>query len=308
MNTADVARPENVREVCGYCGEPAPVHGEDDHGGRVEIHQPDHRGVDADLLGGIGDGTIQQDAQRKEDPVGIAPPDVIRRAGPDKPPYHVEYADHDDVGGGKRPVYDMRQGCAEDLGHHGLGHAQHADTRGDVETEHDPQLVELPRLQGLIDVHVVAGHHPLLRVRLVRGSPALRLPARGGQPVGECRDHHDDEINHAHGEERLGDTDRAGAHQVNALRSRNHHLRHLVGADDDHFAQFSADFREAPACPGNQVELGYRPQVFRRPVEILDKILLQGRADHGAAAETHDRHARGHAAPVREPADQCADR
>ena len=202
----------------------------------------------------------------------------------------------------------MRQGRAEDLGHHGLGHAQHADTRGDVETEHDPQLVELPGLQGLVDVHVVARHHPFLRMGLVGRGPAFRLPSGRGQTIGKRGDHHDNEINHSHGEERLGDTDGAGAYQVNALRSGYHHVRHFIDADDDDFPQLPADFRKAPARAGDQFEIGHRAQVFGRPVEILDEKLLQGRADHGAAAETHDRHARGHAAPVREPADQGADR
>ena len=138
MDTPDIFRPENVCQVCRDGGEAAAVHGKDDHGGGVEIHQPDHRGIDTDLLGGIRNGAIQQNTQRKEYPVGVAPPDVIRGAGPDKPPDHVEYADHDYVGRGKRPVNDMRQGRTEDLGHHGLGHAQHADTGGDVKTEDDP--------------------------------------------------------------------------------------------------------------------------------------------------------------------------
>lgn len=46
---------------------------------------------------------------------------------------------------------------------------------------------------------------------------------------------------------------------------------------------------------------------FRR-LEIVHQPVSQGRANHGAAAEAHDRHAGGHAATIREPFDQGGDR
>ena len=42
--------------------------------------------------------------------------------------------------------------------------------------------------------------------------------------------------------------------------------------------------------------------------EVLHQHVGQRRADQGAAAESHDRHAGGHAAPVGEPLDQGGDR
>ena len=45
-----------------------------------------------------------------------------------------------------------------------------------------------------------------------------------------------------------------------------------------------------------------------RGLEVVDQQIGQRRADHGAAAEAHDRHAGRHAAAVREPFDQRRDR
>ena len=92
------------------------------------------------------------------------------------------------------------------------------------------------------------------RLGFARRRPAVRLPASGRHAIGERTDHHEDEIDHAHGGEGLPDADRV--------------------------------------CG----------------LEIVDQEVRQRRADHGAAAKAHDRHAGRHAAAVREPLDEGRDR
>ena len=185
VDAADVARAEHVGEIRGNRREPAAVHREDDHRRGIEIDEPNDRRLHADLMRDPRNRQVQHDAEREEDPVRVAPADVVRRAGPDEAADHVEQADHHDVGRREAAVDDRRQRRAEDLGHHRLRDAEHADAGRDVEAEHDPELIELRRLQRFVDVHVVRADHALARdaPRRAASSPRASSPA----PAGDTR-------------------------------------------------------------------------------------------------------------------------
>ena len=77
MNPTDIAGAEYVCEVCRNRGKATAVHREYDHGRSVEIDQPDNGRIRAYPLCGERDRQIKHDAKHEENPVGIAPADVI---------------------------------------------------------------------------------------------------------------------------------------------------------------------------------------------------------------------------------------
>ncbi len=101
------------------------------------------------------DRQIQHDAEREEDPIGVAPADVVGRARPDEPAEHVEQADHpDETGSGHR-----RDGALEHFLDHHRGLSEDADAGGHIEAQDQPQQVELPCHHRLVDMHVALGDH-----------------------------------------------------------------------------------------------------------------------------------------------------
>ncbi len=236
--------------------------------------------------------------------VGVLAADEVRGGSPEEPSDHVEDRDHEHIGCRKGRIHDQRQRGAEDFRHHGLGNADHADTRRHVEAEHDPQQIELRCLERLIDVNVVVGDHLAGRSIGSWWCPAGRTPAFARNPVGEGRDDHHDQIDDAEREEGPCSPGVTGTDHIDPLLKRNGRCCHLLGACDNHFHHLAVDFRKALAAFGDQGNRSFRAQVFRRLVEQTEQIFLDRRCDHRSTAKAHDGHAGGHAAPVREPPDQ----
>ena len=85
-------------------------------------------------------------------------------------------------------------------------------------------------------------------------------------------------------------------------------LRASAAPDGDDHLQGTRNVRVTPACARDQVDIGNATEIIRSPVEQLQKVFLERRADHRPAAEAHDGHARRHAAAIGKPANQRADR
>ena len=200
MNPAHVQGAEHVGQI-GWDGrEAAAVHGEDNHGRRVEAHQVEQRGIGRGRRGEVRDRQIQQRAEHEEGHIGHLAADVIRGRGPEKAPDHVEHRDHQHVGRCEGGGDHQRHQRAEDVRHHGFGHADHADPGGDVEAQHNPKLPELRRGDGPVDVHIPAADQ---RGAIRFGRPARRFPVRGRHPVLEGGDDHHQQIHQAQSQKGL---------------------------------------------------------------------------------------------------------
>src|SRR5581483_12369047 len=164
------------------------------------------------------------------------------------------------------------QAGAEDFRHHRLGHAEHADARGDIETKHDPQEVELRRLHGLVDGDRMCRNQGprALRRRVARGHPAGRR-----QAIGERRDEHDDEIQAPEHEKRLRYTHAARADQVEPRLAWNDHFPYVRGHNLHYLAFAAVHEGIAYATARDQGEVGGLAEVCRRFVEEVDEVGLE---------------------------------
>jgi hypothetical protein len=155
---------------------------------------------------------------------------------------------------------------------------------------------------------VAGADHALRAVGRIGRRPSWRRPARCWYPVREGCDHHHDEIDDSNREKRLRDADRARADQIHAFGPGHDHVGDVVRADDDDFPHLPGQLDVAtPGC-SDQIDRVDGAEVVGCTIEPADQGFLQRRSDHRAAAEAHDRHAGCHAAAVREPTDQGADR
>ncbi len=89
----------------------------------------------------------------------------------------------------------------EEVLDHGRCLLENADARRDVDEEHDPQKPELWGLPGLMNSDVVAGDQCCV---LRRGHPARWLPAVRRDTDSEDAEHHEDEVEDAHRDHRVG--------------------------------------------------------------------------------------------------------
>ena len=189
----------------------------------------------------------ESDAHRKR------PPILNRESSPVKPAAMaatcVFCADTEVSKGGR----DADQLSGEDFLQQRGSHADDADARGHIQTEHAPDQPELRRLPGLAEVHIPGGDHGIARL-IGGGRPALRFPAGRRNAVSQRTGQHEHEVDDRERKKGLPDTDAIGSS------------------------------------------------------EMIHQAVGQRCADHCAAAKAHDRHAGGHAAPVREPFDQRRDR
>ena len=252
-------------------------------------------------------GQVKKNTQYKKYPIRDTATDVIGSAGPQKPADHVEYTDHHHVGRREGGVNDFRQRGAKYLGNHRPGNTEYANPCSHIETKDDPQLIELRRLQRLIDVDVIIADQ-MLTLLFRRRFPPSRFPSGSRQSIRKRGCEHDDEIDEADNEKSLGDAGCAGSDNINALRTGQCHVAHISDAGDDDFLQGSRDFDKSPAGAGNQFDGICGAQVLRCAVKEFQEVRLHRRANHGAATEAHDRHACSHAAAVRKPANQGTDR
>ena len=157
-------------------------------------------------------------------------------------------------------------------------------------------------LERLIDVHVIARDHAGgCRFRL----PSFGFPAFPRHPVLERGEDHDAEINDPQGHEGCRSTGVAGSHDIDTCLTAK--CGGLLYGCNDNFDLARCGFGEAAAAFGHKRDGGFRAQELRRCLVEVQQPLLERRTDHRAAAKTHDRHARGHPATVREPADQGRD-
>ncbi len=86
-----------------------------------------------------------------------------------------------------------------------------ADAGGDVAEEDDPEEPELWGAPGVVDVDVVGGDEG---GGLVVAGPAFGFPAFAGDADGEDSEHHEEEVERAHGHEGVGDGGLAGGFEV----------------------------------------------------------------------------------------------
>jgi len=92
-------------------------------------------------------------------------------------------------------------------------------------------------------MHVVLGDHRLL---LARRRPALGLPTRWRDAIGEGADHHEDEIDHAHRGEGFPDPDGGGSLEVVDQKVRKRRTNHGAAAEahDRHARRHAAAVRK----------------------------------------------------------------
>ena len=157
---------------------------------------------------------IERDAEQEERVIGVLAPDIVRQRRPEETAADIEQRQQPGEAGGDRGDGDFLiaaerveaelgvsdQLAAEDFLQHRRGHADDADAGGDVEAEHPPDQPELRRLVRVLQMHVMLRDH---RLGFARRRPAFRPPAGRRQPIAERADHHEEEIDRAHGEERL---------------------------------------------------------------------------------------------------------
>ncbi|KAF1857804.1 hypothetical protein Lal_00041258 [Lupinus albus] len=174
-------------------GEAAAIHREDDAEDRHEQR------LRARIRGG-GRGGVEQGAEEEEGGVGTA----ARRS----PPRWPRPAPSGRRRGRQGRARLADEGAAEDFLQHRRGERQHADTRRDVQAEHQPDHPELEGLVRVPQVDVPGGDH---RVRGGSGGrPPFRLPAGRGHAVAEGAGHHEQQVARAHHGERLPDAGRIG--------------------------------------------------------------------------------------------------
>src|SRR6185312_13855663 len=193
VNRADVARAEHVSQISGYGREATAVHADDYE---EAADEPD----DAADRAGVRHGAVEAEAEHHEHEVRVAPADVVRRGGPEEPAAHVEQTHQTD----EACRCYRRDVTGEHFLTHRGGLAEDADAGGHVKAEHPPDQPELWRLQRVVDENVVLGDQFRCSCRR---DIALRLPARCRYAHDDRTDDHEEEIDAAHHDERLGDAD-----------------------------------------------------------------------------------------------------
>ena len=164
---------------------------------------------------------IQGDAEQEERVVGVLAPDIVGKRRPEEPAADVEQREKPgETGGDGR---DQRALIRRELREPdarlpiseppkiscSIGEAMPM-TPIPAETlrhEHRPDQPELLGLVRVTQVHLVLGDHGL---GLARRRPAFRPPTGRRDPIAECADHHEHEIDRGHGEERLPYADEVG--------------------------------------------------------------------------------------------------
>ena len=187
----------------------------------------------------VGHQRVQHDPEYKENHVGIAPADVVRSASPEKSTDHIEQTDETDEARGR----SRRDFAVEHFLNHRRCLTQHADTRRHVHAKHDPQQPKLRRAPRDIHRHIGLRHQ---RSRMRRRNPAGRFPILRRHPHGARADHHEHEIDDAHGDEgfhhTVRDRGRKVLHQDDGKGSRDE--RTAAESHDSHAGRHARTVRK----------------------------------------------------------------
>ncbi|MFO0632602.1 MAG: DUF434 domain-containing protein [Nannocystaceae bacterium] len=287
--------------------EAAAVHREHQHRHGVERDQPHDRPAAAARC----DPRDRQWARARgeEDRVHALAAQRVRQARPHEAADHVEHADHQHVTRRERAIDHRRQRCDRRSRSSWSWPRRARRCGGDVEAQQQPQLPELRRAHGLVDLDVVPRDELAGSLRVVLGRrPARGLPALGRHAVGERREHHHAEVRRRQHEEGLGHAGVAGADDVDPGIAGHGHGRDLVGADHHDLAQRAADVGEPATATDCSATASVGPRYSGRRWNRAISHCSSGAAMMAPPPKPPSGHAGGHAAAIGEPLDQGADR
>ena len=206
--------PKRSFEISGDGGEASAIHADENAGDQDE----ERDGVEM-RCAGDGENPVEDSSGDEEDHVGGLASDEVGDAGPEEASEHVEKAeDTDEAGSG-----DGGDVAVKEILNHGRGLFEDADAGGHVQAEDQPQEPELRRAEGGVDLDVMRGDkRRLMGFR----DPSGGFPAFLRDADSEDSEHHEDEVENAHGDPCSRDGLMAGglviSHKSRAERGADH--------------------------------------------------------------------------------------